>query len=426
MRFPAFLDIPDDVLEIARTLEAAGHEAWCVGGAIRDTLIGEANTDYDIATSATPDVVQRLFKHTVPVGERFGTVAVRTRRRHHEVTTFRRDVSTDGRHAVVEFGASLEEDLARRDFTINAMAHHPLTHEWRDPFGGAADLGRKLIRAVGEPEVRFREDYLRILRGIRFAGRFGFTIDPPTWAAMLACADGLPRLSAERVREEWYKGLRTARSLSRMIELWRASGVAHAWMPELLADGPRQLTPEVSPTGSSLVQRHPYVGRLADRSAGMPASVGETGGHLPRDPVLLTTLFCLDPIAVLVRLKASNAEIARAAAVVTGPQEPEGSSPVAVRRWMSAVGEAADDLTTLWSLLHGSPPNWEAAMRGIRERDEPLSRKQLAITGNDLQTLGVPPGPQMGAVLDRLLELVIDDPSLNVAETLLARARLML
>ncbi len=425
MRFPSRLDIPEDVLEIARTLEEAGHEAWCVGGAIRDTLLGEANTDYDIATSATPEVVQRLFKHTVLVGVQFGTVGVRTRRRHHEVTTFRRDVSTDGRHAVVEFGVSLEDDLARRDFTINAIAHHPLRHEWRDPFNGAADLQRKLIRAVGEPESRFREDYLRILRGIRFAGRFGFAIDPPTWAAMLACADGFPRLSAERVREEWYKGLRTARSLSQMIELWRSSGAAHAWIPELLADGPRQMTPEVSPTGSPLVQRHQYVGRLADRAAAMPRVVGESGGDLPRDPVLLTTLFCLDPVAVLVRLKASNAEIARATAMVMGPPEPEGISPVAVRRWMAAVGEAAEDMTALWWLRHGSAPNWEPVMRGIRERGEALSRKQLAISGTDLRTLGVPPGPQMGAVLDRLLAMVVDDPTLNSRETLLARARAM-
>ena len=105
MHFPDRLEIPEDVLEIAETLRAAGHEAWCVGGAIRDTLLGEANTDYDVATSATPEVVKKLFEHTVPVGERFGTVAVRTRRRHHEVTTFRKDVTTDGRHAVVEYGA---------------------------------------------------------------------------------------------------------------------------------------------------------------------------------------------------------------------------------------------------------------------------------------------------------------------------------
>jgi hypothetical protein len=145
----------------------------------------------------------------------------------------------------------------------------------------------------------------------------------------------------------------------------------------------------------------------------------------PRDPVLLTILLCLDPVAVLVRLKASNAEIARAAAVLTGQPEPEGDSPVAVRRWMAAVGDAVDDLTALWRLRNGAPPLWEPVVRGIRERGEPLTRKQLAVTGNDLRAIGVPAGPQMGAVLDGLLSLVVDDPSLNTRELLLARARSM-
>jgi tRNA nucleotidyltransferase (CCA-adding enzyme) len=425
MNFPARLDIPDDVLEIARTLENAGYEAWCVGGAIRDTLLGEPNTDYDIATTATPDVVLRLFKHTVPVGERFGTVAVRTRRRHHEVTTFRKDVVTDGRHAEVAFGVSLEEDLARRDFTINAIAHHPLRHEWRDPFYGAVDLQARLIRAVGEPERRFREDYLRILRGLRFAARFGFDIDPVTWEAMRATVDGLAHLSAERVREEWFKGLRTARQITRLLELWTTSGAARIWIPELLAEAPTTPTPEVSATGSPLIHRLAHVGRLHERSAALPALLGDQGGDLPRDPVLLTALLCIDPVAVLVRLKASNVEIARAMAMMTGPTEPEGTSPVAVRRWMAAVGEAADDLTLFWRLRHGAPALWEPVIRGIRERGEPLSRKQLAVTGQDLRDSGIPPGPQMGAILDRLLALVVDDPTLNTRETLLAQARAM-
>src|SRR5688500_11342637 len=125
----------------------------------------------------------------------------------HEVTTFRRDVKTDGRHAVVEFGASLDEDLARRDFTINAIAHHPIRHEWRDLFEGQSDLGRGVIRAVGDAERRFQEDYLRILRAIRFATRFGFVIDPATWAAARAHAEGLKYLSGERVRAEWFRSL---------------------------------------------------------------------------------------------------------------------------------------------------------------------------------------------------------------------------
>lgn len=422
MPFPEQLDIPGDVLEIARTLEAAGHEAWCVGGAVRDTLLGVANTDYDVATSATPDVVKELFKKVIPVGERFGTVAVRIRRRTHEVTTFRRDVQTDGRHAVVEYGASLEDDLARRDFTINAIAYHPLTHQWRDPFDGSGDLDRRLVRAVGDPAQRFREDYLRILRALRFAGRFDFSIDPSTWEAIRAEVPGLTQLSAERVREEWFKGLRTARSLQRLLDLWITSGAARIWLPELLGETSGGTSPAARP-GTGPVAAHAWVGRLADRDTMLPVLEGLVGSGSQRDPVLLTMLLCLDPVSVLVRLKASNAEIARAAAVLTGAPEPESNTPLAVRRWMAAVGEAVDDLTALWHLRHGAPPLWGPVVRGIRERGEPLTRKQLVVTGNDLVAAGIPAGPELGAVLDRLLSLVVDDPSLNSREILLARAR---
>lgn len=421
--FPARLDIPEDVLEIARVLEAAGYEAWCVGGAIRDTLLGEPNSDFDIATSATPERVKQLFRHTVPVGERFGTVAVRTRRRMHEVTTFRKDVQTDGRHAVVEYGASLEEDLARRDFTINAIAYHPLRHEWRDPFHGAADIAARLVRAVGEAEQRFREDYLRILRALRFAARFDFALEPATWSAMVRSAAGLERLSAERVRDEWYKGLRTARALPRLLELWLTSGASAVWLPELLGEPPEGITPQVSPTGSPLVRRHPTVGRLAERAAALGGLQSARGAEVPRDPVLLTALVCLDPVAVLIRLKASNAEIARAAALVTGPAEPAGTGVVEVRRWMAAVGDAAEDLTVLWQLRHGTRAAWDPVMRGVRERGEPLARKHLAVTGEDLRQAGIAPGPAMGVILDRLLAVVVDDPSRNTRDGLLALAR---
>ena len=189
MSAPAAPTIPEEVLEIARVLEAAGYEAWCVGGALRDALLDHPHSDYDFATSATPEQVQALFRRTASVGAKYGTVGVIDRHRVlHEVTTFRRDVTTDGRHAVVAYGVSLEDDLARRDFTINAIAYHPLRHEWRDPFGGRVDLARGVLRAVGAPAERFREDYLRILRGIRFAARFGFEIESATWAAAVEAA----------------------------------------------------------------------------------------------------------------------------------------------------------------------------------------------------------------------------------------------
>lgn len=421
MTFPTTLNIPNDVLEIAKVLSEAGHEAWCVGGAVRDTLLGVPNTDYDVATSATPDIVKGLFKKVILVGERFGTVAVYIRRRTYEVTTFRRDVQTDGRHAVVEYGASLEDDLARRDFTINAIAYQPLTHEWRDPFDGSGDLDRRLVRAVGDPVQRFREDYLRILRALRFATRFDFAIDPSTWDAIRSEVAGLAQLSAERVREEWFKGLRNARSLKSLLDLWIGSGAAKVWLPELLGDHPPPGL--ATPPKGSASPSHPFVGRLADRDAMLPVLERMVGAGAPRDPVLLTMLLCLDPVSVLVRLKASNAEVARAAAVLTGAAEPEGNSPLQVRRWMAAVGDAVDDMAALWRLRHGAPPLWEPVVRGIRERGEPLTRKQLAVTGTDLQAAGIPAGPQMGAVLDQLLAMVVEDPTLNTREVLLARAR---
>lgn len=391
MTFPEQVHVPDEVLHIIRTLEDAGHESWCVGGAIRDALLeldGEC-ADYDVATAAHPDVVQALFPHTVAVGLRYGTVGVLDKDRVlHEVTTFRHDVTTDGRHAEVAFGASLDEDLARRDFTINAIAYHPLRHEWRDLFEGAQDLDRKVIRAVGRPAERFREDYLRILRAIRFCAHLEFTIDRATWNAAKEEIEGLRGLSAERVRDEWFKGLRTTRSVTRLVKLWTSIGAAPIWLPELL------------------------------HSEG--DSVERTGAEstADRDPVVLTTLVCVDPVTVLQRLKASNQEIARAVALVTGPHEPDGGEVVAVRRWLAAVGDAADDLAALWQARNRAPFPWAATVREIRERGDPLTRADLAIGGKDVVELGVPAGPAVGVMLERLLVAVVDDPECNTRERL--------
>jgi tRNA nucleotidyltransferase (CCA-adding enzyme) len=385
--------IPDEVLEIARTLESAGYEAWCVGGALRDMLLGHAHADYDFATSATPAQVMALFRHTAPVGEKYGTVGVLDRRRVlHEVTTFRRDVTTDGRHAVVAYGVSLDEDLARRDFTINAIAYHPLRQEWRDPFDGRADLARRTIRAVGDPAQRFREDYLRILRCVRFAARLGFSVDPATWAAAVEAGAGLAQLSAERVRDEWYKGLATARSVPELVDLWRRVGAAERWMPEL---------------GDATAER------LAPTAA-VPLE--------QRDPVRLTALLTDDPAAVLRRLRASNADIERAVAMARGPAAPPGTDPRAVRRWLAGVGRAADDLLALHAIRTGRPAPWSGEVAAIRERGEPLTRGDLAVTGRDLQALGLA-GPKLGQVLGVLLDRVLDDPTLNTPDALLAIAR---
>jgi tRNA nucleotidyltransferase (CCA-adding enzyme) len=395
MTFPTSLPIPDEVLDIARTLEAAGYETWCVGGALRDALLGHPHADYDLATAATPAQVQSLFKRTASVGEKYGTVGVLDRRRMvHEVTTFRHDVATDGRHAVVRYGVSLDDDLARRDFTINAIGYHPLRGEWRDPFNGESDLRRGVVRAVGDPAQRFREDYLRILRAIRFAARFRFAVDAATWAAMVGGADGLPRLSAERVRDEWFKGLSTAESITELVRLWRESGAAAQLLPEL------EQVPGEALAGADDVKRE------------------------RRDPILLTALLVPDAAGLLRRLKASGAEIDRAAALASGPAAPAGDGDVAVRRWLSVVGKAADDLVALWALRHGTEPRWATAVRQIRERGDPLTRGDLAIGGSDLQALGMK-GPRIGETLATLLDRVLEDPGRNSRETLLALAREM-
>jgi tRNA nucleotidyltransferase (CCA-adding enzyme) len=395
MTFPPSLPIPEEVLDIARTLETAGHETWCVGGALRDALLGHPHADYDLATAATPVQVQSLFKRTAPVGEKYGTVGVLDRRRAvHEVTTFRHDVTTDGRHAVVRYGVSLDDDLARRDFTINALAYHPLRHEWRDPYRGEPDLRGGVVRAVGDPAQRFREDYLRILRAIRFAARFRFAVDDATWAAMVGGAEGLPRLSAERVRDEWFKGLSTAQSITELVRLWRESGAAARLLPEL------------------------------DEVAAETLGRADAVDPARRDAVLLTALLVPDAAGFFRRLKASGAEIDRAAALASGPSAPTGEGEAAVRRWLSAAGKAADDLLAMWAIRSGAEPPWISTVRTIRERGDPLTRGDLAIGGSDLQALGMK-GPRIGEILATLLDLVLEDPGKNSRETLVALARTM-
>jgi tRNA nucleotidyltransferase (CCA-adding enzyme) len=389
MSFPERLDIPREVLHIARKLEEAGFETWCVGGAIRDTLLGAVNHDFDLATAAHPEAVQRLFRRTVPVGVEHGTVAVLdTANRPHEVTTFRKDVQTDGRHARVAFGVSLTDDLARRDFTINAIAYHPIRHEWRDPFHGALDLERKLIRAVGDPNWRFQEDYLRILRALRFAARFEFRIHGPTREAAHANAQGLAQLSAERVRDEWFKGIATARRVSKLVALWRDVGAARIWLPEM---------------------------------RGVGNGVRGVVDKLPRDPVLVSALLAADPASLLTRLKCANRDIERGRAIRDWRDRyPDAKKLVEVRRWLAETGPAADDLLAL--LAATDPHSLLPAVVGtIRAAQDPLSLKDLAVRGEDLIAAGVRPGPDVGEVLQRLLAEVLEDPSRNTRHYLLTR-----
>jgi tRNA nucleotidyltransferase (CCA-adding enzyme) len=418
---------PETVVEITRVLEAAGYEAWCVGGGVRDALLGIPNLDWDLTTSAKPLEVRKLFRRTVPVGIEFGTIGVLDSANvMHEVTTFRSDVETDGRHAVVRFGDSLDEDLARRDFTINAIAYSPLRDELRDPFGGQSDLAARVLRAVGVPKERMREDRLRALRAIRFASRFGFTVDPATWQAILVSAPHLGRLSPERVQQEIVKTMSQIALPSAAFRMWRDSGAFAQLVPSLAGITDVELLALDHLRLPSLARRPQ---RLQLRLAGL-FSAARTGTVL----------------AMLKALRFSNADAAWIGGLVERWHEmgrgmknemmrPEPPDDSLLRAWAGSAGR-----TRLASLLRIADAHWWAEReRGrpapSRERVESVYRRairiayrdpveisDLAVNGDDLQRVGIT-GKRLGETLRALLQYVLEDPSRNTPDVLLSHAR---
>lgn len=421
---------PADVVDIARRLEAAGFETWCVGGAVRDALLGIPHLDWDLATAATPQQMRRVFGRVVPVGEEFGTLGIFGESgRMHEVTTFRRDVRTDGRHAEVEFGASLDEDLSRRDFTINAIAWSPARERLHDPFGGRADLGAGVIRAVGDPVQRMQEDRLRALRALRFAARFGFEIDSATWKAIAGSAGSLGALSQERIQQELVKTVDQVRKPGAALGLWRASGALEALLP-MLADAPQWRFAALDCTGTpdrataAQVARRRRLVRLAVLFAGNSADEAEKCLRHLRFPTRDSSL-----VAERVRAAQAVGSAVEAAVAAGGPADG------ALREWAAVAGRLtlADALRALRATdaaLHGNDRDrslvWRALFRRairIAWRD-PVELADLAIDGEDLQKLfGVGPGRIIGESLRSLLRWVIEDPSRNSRDQLLARAR---
>jgi tRNA nucleotidyltransferase (CCA-adding enzyme) len=422
---------PEPVLEIAERLEAAGFEAWCVGGAIRDVLLGHPHLDWDLATSATPDEIRKLFgaRRTIPVGVEFGTVGVLDRdNKMHEVTTFRRDVQTDGRHAVVEFGVSLADDLARRDFTINAIAYSPRLRTIEDPFGGRADLDAKLVRAVGDPDERMREDRLRALRAIRFAARFGFEIAPATRRAIETSAPYLGRLSPERVKQELDKTMEQVVRPSEALKVWRATGAFDTLIPELAKATDRDLL-VIDCLAQPGLARRPN--RRTLRFAGMLASLeGKVAAK------------------VMTALRSSRAEVQGVEQLVDragrfgapiGQRLLHGTpADGEIRRWVAGIGRLQVGavlrlIAARWSAdrLSGISAPDAAAVRWLYRRmlrsafRDPLDVGSLAIDGDDLRSAGIPPGPALGKILAALVDRVIEDPSRNTRDWLLREAAVL-
>jgi tRNA nucleotidyltransferase (CCA-adding enzyme) len=435
----ARIDPPAAVRELAAALERAGYEAWCVGGAVRDALLGHPHLDWDLATSATPDEVRKVFRRTIPVGVEFGTVGVFDRDgRMHEVTTFRHDVRTDGRHAEVEFGASLDEDLARRDFTINAIAYSPSRGELRDPYHGRSDLKRGVVRAVGAARQRMLEDRLRALRGLRFAGRFGFKIEDDTWRAIVESAPHLGRLSRERVKQEIEKTLEQVTLPSLTFRMWRDAGAFRAVVPQLatVSDATLGAVDAVCKAAAAeeLAAAGPRVRARADRQ------------RFLRLTVLFSELAPQDAELTLRSLRFSNQQIAQVGqllrswnALGTEMREQllrEFPPAPQLRRWVSHAGRPGFPLLVrvahaIWTSQRaaGAPAPSAAAIRqlyasGVKTAyREPVAIADLAIDGDDLAAIGITPGPIVGKILSALLDEVLTDPARNTRESLLDLAR---
>jgi tRNA nucleotidyltransferase (CCA-adding enzyme) len=413
-------------VDIARRLESKGFETWCVGGAIRDALLGHPHLDWDFATAARPEQVRELFGHrrTIPVGIEFGTVGVLDENgTMHEVTTFRRDVRTDGRHAEVEFGVSLEDDLARRDFTINAMAFSPITGDLRDPFNGRADLAAGVVRAVGDATARMREDRLRALRGLRFASRFGFALDPETFRAIRESAPHMGRLSAERVKQEIEKTMDQVARPGDAFALWKSTGAFSTLVPRLENASDEALAVPNHLAMPGLARRpHRRILRIAGLLAGLePQAVTRT----------------------LTDLRFSRQETAWASTVVgrwhllgddiggalVGRTPP---SDATVRAWVARmgrlnVGAIMRLAMAVWVVRRAAgkpyPESYAAArlyrrMLRIALRD-PIELRDLAVDGDDLKRAGISGGRELGRILQALLQRVLEDPARNTTDWLL-------
>lgn len=408
----ASAEIPAPILSVLRRLGEAGHRSWIVGGAVRDLLLGRPrheDADFDLATPATPPQVMRLFRRTIPTGIEHGTVTVLEGGHHVEVTTFRGEGEyVDGRRpASVTFHSDLDADLARRDFTMNALAYDPLARELRDPFGGQADLAARSIRAVGDPSARFAEDGLRPLRGARFAAQLGFALDAATQTAIQGSLAVTAKVSAERVSEELTK-LLLAPHAARGIALLDSTGLLSVVLPELssvapglrahLLDAAAVAPPSLAVKLAALLHALP-----ADRARSALARL-RFAGQVVQDAGTLVALHgCL------------------LAKTVEAP-----ATPADARRWLSRAGRLADDLLALWradarSLPPAARRDARATLRGatstiLRARAEgpPLATSDLALDGRAVMALlGVPPGPLVGEALRHLLDLVLEEPRRN-------------
>ena len=439
--------VPPDVFQICERLRTMTKRSWVVGGCVRDSLLGKTVADWDVATDARPEDLVRIFPRAIPTGLQHGTVTLVLSGKHYEITSLRGESTySDGRRPdAVHFVEDIRADLARRDFTINAIAVDPESGEIIDPFGGQADLAARTIRAVGDPKERFSEDGLRVLRAARFSATLEFALDPATRDAIPLTLDTYKKVSSERVRDEWIKTMK-AKQPSRAFDVMRETGILAISCPEMLEG----VGMEQNKWHALDVWRHSMAcmdactGDPILRIAALLHDVGKPRTRAFSDKTHDWTFYDHDRVGaeialpICTRLRFSNDERDRIVALVRHHLfHYDAWSDAAVRRWIRRVGK--ERVEDLWRLN-------EADIRGkgrvtTPEELEPLAKlkehvarvlaegaalttRDLTIDGHALmKELGLAPGRIIGEILEALLEVVIADPSKNERDALLALAR---
>ena len=437
------INLPGKVLMIINNLQFHGYEAYAVGGCVRDSILARRPEDWDITTSARPEEIKKLFCRTVDTGIEHGTVTVLLGKDSYEVTTYRIDGAyEDGRHPKeVHFTTSLEEDLRRRDFTINAMAYND---EVRlvDILGGMQDLNRHLIRCVGDPKERFSEDALRILRAVRFSAQLNFPVEPETAEAARELAPSLEKISAERIQAELVK-LLVSPHPERIRDAFEL-GITKVILPEWDAmEGVAQNTPhhrydvaEHTLRALKNVKRDRIL-RLTMLFHDMGKPAVKTTDAKGRDHFKGHALVS-EEIArrVLRRLKFDNDTVKKVTRLVCYHDYRMEATPKNVRRAMNRIGVELFPYylaVRLADVKAQSPYHRREKIENIvavRElyqhallEDQCVTLRQLAVSGRDLMDLGMKPGRELGNMLSELLEYVIDDPERNRKEILCGYVR---
>lgn len=427
----------DSAERICARLREAGHQALFNGGCVRDIILGREPSDYDISTDATPEQVQQLFRKSLPVGAQFGVVIVVEEDIQVEVATFRSDIgSADGRHpARVEFSASPEEDVRRRDFTINGLLLDPLDGKILDFVGGQADIKAHIVRAIGEPELRFEEDKLRMLRAVRFAARFGYAIEPRTFGAVRKLAPQIHQVSQERVRDELNKML-TEGATRRAFELLDKSGLLHEVLPEVERMKGVEQPPQFHPEGDVWTHTLLMLEKLAPGSprtlawgvllhdVGKPPTFRPPTGPNDRirfdEHVEVGVRIAED---ICRRLRFSNEDSEQIAALVANHMRfkdvPNMRDSTRKRFARLPHFEQHLELHRLDCLSsHGSLASYDFVRQFLAQTPPAQVRPAPLVNGEDLKQMGFRPGPIFKEILSAVEDAQLDGRIANRPEAL--------